>query len=175
MEKLDTLPLFDNAKVETGSGLPKWSGADKPPEIGQCIDIKMNSIGAAKVDGYFVEDGWLGLITKPVNPPEWFIKQNGYDATAYVFGAEVKGVVDEPVIVGPNQVQLASLKRFADEHGRTWKDELSSAWQTGNYHGSKDYGSLQQIRNQFGGEWLFSPVCTIKPAEEKHLPAQKMR
>jgi len=53
--------------------------------------------------------------------------------------------------------QLAALRTFARANGRSWKSHLNDAWSTGNYHrysGTDDYGSLQQVRNQFGPSWL---------------------
>lgn len=69
----------------------KWSGDIPPPPIGTRIQITMNNIGPAKVVGYFVEYGWLGLLThKHESPPDWWIKQNGRDCVGHVFGIEFK-------------------------------------------------------------------------------------
>jgi len=37
---------------------------------------------------------------------------------------------------------------------RTWKSQLNDAWMTGNYVGFVGSHLLQQVRNQFGPEWL---------------------
>jgi len=50
--------------------------------------------------------------------------------------------------------QLKAVIRFAAEHGRTWKSQLNDAWMTGNYVGFVGSHLLQQVRNQFGPEWL---------------------
>jgi hypothetical protein len=39
--------------------------------------------------GYFVEHGYLGLEVQPVDPPEWYVRQNGADTPCHVFGAEL--------------------------------------------------------------------------------------
>lgn len=52
--------------------------------------------------------------------------------------------------------QLAALRAFATDNGRSWKRVLNDAWMTGNW--SQDHGDnaglLQQIRNTFGPSWL---------------------
>lgn len=57
----------------------------------------------------------------------------------------------------PNREQIAALKTFAAAHGRNWKSELSRYW----FSGWGEYGYeraevayLQQLRNQFGPQWL---------------------
>ena len=55
--------------------------------------------------------------------------------------------------------QLAALRTFAHQHGRTWKAVLRDAWFSGNYPHSADENSdalLQQVRNTFGPSWLLS-------------------
>ena len=57
----------------------------------------------------------------------------------------------------PSVEQIEALKRFADQQGRTWKEELKSAWMTGIYprpSKSGDTALLQQVRNKKGPEWL---------------------
>jgi len=72
----------------------KWSGDDAPPAIGTKIRISMNGIGPAIVRGYFVEYGWLGLLTEVLSPPDWWVRQNvkpGKPAPlGHVFGVEFK-------------------------------------------------------------------------------------
>lgn len=52
----------------------------------------------------------------------------------------------------PNANQLAVLKDYATKHGSRWKDKLLSDWTKG----KSESPLLQQIRNQFGPEWLAS-------------------
>lgn len=56
-----------------------WSGVMPLPNIGATIDITMNNIGLAHVKGYFMEGGWLGVMTKPINPPAWLRKKRDDD------------------------------------------------------------------------------------------------
>lgn len=73
------------------SGL-KWSGATPVPPIGAIVWISVNGIGLAEVVGYGSEDGWLGVFTVPLDPPPWWIKQNGPPTkanAALAYGAEI--------------------------------------------------------------------------------------
>lgn len=67
----------------------KWSAAFPPPPRGDRVRVKMNNIGQSTVVGYFTEYGYLGLLVKPLDPPPWYVRQNGRDALAHVFGAEI--------------------------------------------------------------------------------------
>lgn len=53
--------------------------------------------------------------------------------------------------------QKAALKRFKERHGRYWKNELRKKWIgiPSHYSYGVDEPLLQQIRNQFGPEWLY--------------------
>lgn len=132
-QEFDALPQFEHAVFENGkrlasvTGNPFWSRPEQPPEVGDIVEVRINSIGLARVIGYFVQDGYLGLLVKPFDPPDWYIRQNGYFATGHVFGAEITtgDHFSEPVLKGPNQEQLAAVQRFATAHGRSWKSELS--------------------------------------------------
>ena len=75
----------------------KWSNLtmDVPP-IGAIVHVRFNGIKAARVERYFVEHGFLGLLVKPLAPPEWFVKQNGRGSTCHVFGTEVDPMTDDP-------------------------------------------------------------------------------
>jgi hypothetical protein len=69
----------------------------------------------------------------------------------------------------PNQTQLEALQRFANKHGRTWKQALNWAWESGTYMLSDkgreldDESELQRVRNQYGPHWLNSKKNTIRP------------
>jgi hypothetical protein len=55
----------------------------------------------------------------------------------------------------PTAEQIKAIITWADRMGRFWRRELHSAWMDGNYQGNRDISSgLQQVRNQFGPEWL---------------------
>jgi len=133
----------------------RWSGSCPPPPVGAIVFVRMNRIGASQVIGYFVEDNWLGLLIKPIDPPDWFVRQNGYNAKGHVFGAEIEpGKVPMPVLTGPTQAQLAALQRFADAKGRSWKSILRGYWFTGQDEQEEDSALLRQVRNEFGLNWL---------------------
>lgn len=56
---------------------------------------------------------------------------------------------------GPSPEQLAALERFAARQGRDWKYALNIVWMNGSYGNiGDDSAYLQQIRNNFGPQWL---------------------
>lgn len=67
----------------------KWSG-NFIPKIGETVFAVINDIGKCQVLGYYLEDGWIGVIAKPAQPPEWFIRQNGKNAVCGLFGTEIR-------------------------------------------------------------------------------------
>ena len=73
----------------------KWSAQFDVPSIGEDVIIRINGIGRAKVVGYASQDGYLGVMTVPYSPPDWWIRQNGPPSpgnAALVFGAEISRV-----------------------------------------------------------------------------------
>lgn len=57
-----------------------WSGKGFPlPNIGAQVRITMNNIGPAEVVGYFQEEGYLGVMTRAANPPQWLKDQRERD------------------------------------------------------------------------------------------------
>lgn len=79
----------------TAKGLPIWSGADPVPAIGDEVHINVNRIGRAKVVGYGIQGGYLGVMVYPLDTPQWWIAQNGQpspDNASLAFGAEVRAV-----------------------------------------------------------------------------------
>lgn len=74
----------------------KWSGDFDVPVIGEDVIIRINAIGRAKVVGYASHGGYLGVMTVPYSPPDWWIRQNGPpspDNAALAFGAEISRIV----------------------------------------------------------------------------------
>uniref|UniRef100_C5CKG9 Uncharacterized protein n=1 Tax=Variovorax paradoxus (strain S110) TaxID=543728 RepID=C5CKG9_VARPS len=55
----------------------KWSAEFEVPAIGEDIAIRLNGIGRAKVVGYATYCGYLGVMTVPYSPPQWWVWQNG--------------------------------------------------------------------------------------------------
>ena len=69
---------------------PQWISRRGVPAVGEIVTVKINSIGRSIVEKYFVEHGFLGLLVKPLNPPSWYVRQNGADESCHVFPAEVE-------------------------------------------------------------------------------------
>ncbi|ATA53136.1 hypothetical protein CKY39_07870 [Variovorax boronicumulans] len=70
----------------------KWSAEFDVPAIGEDIVIRINGIGRAKVVGYATHGGYLGVMSVPFSPPDWWVRQNGpptLDNAALAFGAEI--------------------------------------------------------------------------------------
>lgn len=175
IQELAELPVFQYATsndAETPSDIPKWTGQDQPPKVGAIVNLKVNQIGPAAVRGYFLEEGWLGLKVFPLDPPDWYVRQNGLDKPlAFVSGKDVEVLAADTQIASPNGWERGALQAFADSRGRRWKDELLVVW----HNGRDDYelggNYLRQVRNQLGPAWLHSKECTIKPASAKPKPS----
>lgn len=159
-------PSYQQAKADgdprpSNDDRPKWSGSIPVPPVGAIV---VAGVGPSEVIGYFVAEGWLGLLVKPYDPPESFVRKNGYDAVCHVFGAEIDDELlpEPPKLNRPSQPQLAALQRFADARGRKWKSFLSFEWLQDIT--DDDAGLLRQVRNQFGPTWLFSKDNPIRPS-----------
>jgi hypothetical protein len=98
---------FRNYRTADGE-LLKWSASFPLPTLGQRIRITMNGIGEAEVVGFFKEEGYVGVMTKALNPPSWLKEQRARERefTSYAalpqwrkdgigceFGAEVGELV----------------------------------------------------------------------------------
>lgn len=76
----------------------KWSADFEIPSIGEDVIIRINGIGRAKVVGYASQNGYLGVMTVPYSPPDWWSRQNGPpnpDNAALAFGAEISSIASE--------------------------------------------------------------------------------
>lgn len=70
----------------------KWSAEFEVPRIGDEVVIRINNIGQARVVGYATQDGYLGVMAVPYDPPDWSVRQNGPPSLArpaLAFGAEI--------------------------------------------------------------------------------------
>ena len=67
----------------------QWSGKSTPPALEQEVNVTMNGLGYGVVVDYFVASGYLGIKVRLNAPPAWFVKQNGGNVLANVFGAEI--------------------------------------------------------------------------------------
>ena len=65
-----------------------WGSNKSIPAVGSEVNVAINGIGRSKVLKYFVEYGFIGLLVQPLNPPTWYLKQNGADEPCHVFPAE---------------------------------------------------------------------------------------
>lgn len=62
---------------------------DKPiPAVGSEVNVTINGIGRSTILKYFVEYGFIGMLVQPLDPPAWYIKQNGKDEPCHVYPAE---------------------------------------------------------------------------------------
>ena len=62
------------------NGTPmKWSGDFPIPAVGSRVFITLNGIGWAFVVGFFESCGYVGLMTKPTNPPKWLRDQQKFE------------------------------------------------------------------------------------------------
>lgn len=102
----DVLPAwvpgtFDNGKPIAGTAeAPAWFGKFAPPAVGTVITVKINGIGQATVVGYFTEGGYLGVLNQPIDPPAWYIKQNGGNVVGGAFGPEIFDQNQDPAFEG---------------------------------------------------------------------------
>jgi hypothetical protein len=92
--KLDMIPRYAQYDEEASKGVAPdgklwWSHESPPPAIGSRIRVRINNLGPATVTGYFRQDGFLGVLCRLEDPPEWHRKQNNNDPTGHVFGAEI--------------------------------------------------------------------------------------
>ncbi len=88
-EEMETLPEYVQYAGEQVDG-NKWSGKAPPPAIGDKVRITFNGLGTATVVKYFVQDGFLGVMTVLDNPPAWYVKQNKGNIPGHAFGAEIE-------------------------------------------------------------------------------------
>lgn len=95
IKPLYTLPAWtqivwsEDRKILNRDDPFKWGGNSPPPPIGSEVTVAVNMIGAGTVLAYFEEEGFLGVLVQPHDPPEWYIKQNGAGTACHVFGAEL--------------------------------------------------------------------------------------
>lgn len=95
-ELIDKVPEYEAAiwneektKILNKGGKALWSAKFAPPAVGEVVVIRINAIGNAVVEGYCLAYGFLGVMAKPLDPPEWYVKQNGGNVAGCVFGAEI--------------------------------------------------------------------------------------
>lgn len=77
---------FRNYRTAEGE-LLKWSALFPLPTLGQRIRITMNGIGDAEVVGFFKEEGYVGVMTKALNPPSWLKEQRARERELTCYAA----------------------------------------------------------------------------------------
>lgn len=82
-------PIWEGGKLMNRDAI-KWGASFEPPAIGSHIVVNVNRCGLAVVTGHYIQENFLGLKCELLNPPEWFIKQNGTLRTVYVLGTEIR-------------------------------------------------------------------------------------
>lgn len=90
LEKVGT-PLPDHSKLSgtiQGVVLSRWNGPQTLPPVGSFVRATVNSIGTCEVLGYFTQQGFLGIVALPMNPPRWYVAQNGDECPCHLFGCE---------------------------------------------------------------------------------------
>ena len=86
--------------------------------------------------------------------------------------AEVNEHPEDVEMGTPDAKQLGAVLAFQAAHGEEWKDKLSASWGHGNYRGvdQSQAALLQQVRNQFGPEWLeavkIEDLIVVEPVNE---------
>jgi hypothetical protein len=53
----------------------KWSAPFPLPALGTRVYITMNNIGWASIEGFFAEDGYVRVMTRAEDPPQWLREQ----------------------------------------------------------------------------------------------------
>ncbi len=85
----------------------KWSGRKcmPVPAIGEVVNVTMNGLGLETVLNFKPVEGYLGVIVRFHNPPDYYTRQNnGANPPGLVFGAEIRPV--------PKGKQSYNFKRF---------------------------------------------------------------
>lgn len=104
----------------------KWSNLTfAVPAIGEIVNVRINRLRASRVVGYFVEHGFLGLLVKPLAPPEWFVKQNGRFSECHVFGTEVDPMTDDESLRA--MVRVVRHENVLDRRGHKYTVQVRKA------------------------------------------------
>jgi len=67
----------------------RWSNVKPMPDIGDAVESSINKLGTGVVTGYFTLHGYVGVLVKLDNPPDWYVEQNEGNKPADFFGAEI--------------------------------------------------------------------------------------
>lgn len=103
-----TVPAYEFKTVRTQvpGRVAIWSNDDTPPAVNERIELRINCLGKAVVQGYVVIYGYLGVMVKLEDPPAWFVRQNNGNVPCVAYGAEIQRLPGHPMAVpfDPNVV-----------------------------------------------------------------------
>jgi len=88
---------YRNYRTADGE-LLKWSASFPLPTMGQRIRVTMNGIGDAEVVGFFKEEGYVGVMTKALDPPTWLKEQLSRNASSPATPHSLSGVKTASVV-----------------------------------------------------------------------------
>lgn len=101
----------------------KWSGRKymPVPDVGTVVNVTMNGLGLATVLSHHVVEGWLGVMVRFHNPPEYYTRQNhGANPPGLVYGAEMRPA--------PKGKQSYNFKRFARTYLTAFPPDAKPQW-----------------------------------------------
>jgi hypothetical protein len=93
-QRMKKLPAYemqaDGVEFEEFAKLDaaKWSARFPAPKVGQRIETW--AFGPGEVRGYFIENGWFGVLVKLESPPDWMKKQNPKGRLVHLFGVDLQ-------------------------------------------------------------------------------------
>ena len=67
----------------------RWSNTKPVPDIGDAVKANINGLGTGVVTGYFTLHGYVGILVRLDNPPDWYVKQNEGNKPGELYGAEI--------------------------------------------------------------------------------------
>jgi hypothetical protein len=139
----------DAADGEKPAEIAAWSGAEgfDPPAIGDRVIARDKAWGEGTVTGYFLEEGWLGLIVRYDAPPERWLKKNGdQSCPVHQFGAEVRPV--RPPVVDNSAEAFGAKVSIADLAINSVQGRLTGE------------GAIAQLKQDWQWELAADPVVT---------------
>jgi len=119
----------------------KWSAPFPLPALGTRVYITMNNIGWATIEGFFAEDGYLGVMTRAEAPPQWLVEQRKRDLTnprhahqpdwwkqgiGCEFGAEIALDKPDPQIVKATPTPESELEAANSNLSKLNNDDTST-------------------------------------------------
>lgn len=98
---VQTVPAYEfkTERTQVPRRVAIWSNDDAPPAVNERIELRINCLGKAVVQGYVVICGYLGVMVKLKNPPDWFVRQNGGNVSCVAYGAEIQRLPGCPMEV----------------------------------------------------------------------------